>query len=118
MNAGLAHSFEDAAGLAIYMQCRHTVCVVKDFHVMPRDLSSPACFERFQECFFSGKACSVALRSDYSFAFTIFTLGISKYALSEPRSSGDGIAYSINFDNVDADGNYHGNVIRRQSGCC
>ena len=89
------------------LEARGTVGIDDDLDIVPRDLPSPACFECLEKRLLCGKASCIRLGRGDTFRVTIGTLPFGKNTLDESRCSRDGLAYSVNFRYVDADGNYH-----------
>lgn len=93
---------ENTACLTRYLERRDSIRVRKDLNILPGDLSTPACLNSFEKSLLCRKSCSVGLCGRRTFALAIFTFPLGKNPLSESRGSGDGLAYAINFDYVDA----------------
>ena len=95
---------EYCCGLAGDPQARYAVFVRNHLDILPGDLAAPPGFESLQKCLFSRKSPGVRLKSRHSLTVAKCPLLLSKYTLGKPWSSGDRLAYAIDFYNVDADG--------------
>ena len=78
-----------------------------DLDILPRDLSSPARLEGFQKCLFRGKTSGIRLGRGCSFRIAIRSFSGGENTLTEPRCSFKRFCDTINFDDVDANGNDH-----------
>ena len=107
MNVDGSAVFEYCCGLARDPQARHAVFVGHVLDILPGQPAAPAGFERLEASLLGGKSPCIRLRSRDSLTIAKCPLLGGKHALGETRSSGDRLAYTIDFNNVDSDGKDH-----------
>ena len=88
----------------MYCQRRGPHFVRQDLDILPGYLAAPASFQGFQKSLFGGKPPGVRLRGRDTFAIAKSPLIRRENPFGKPRSSGDRLAYAIDFRYVDADG--------------
>lgn len=114
MNSHRTACFENRGGFARYDKIGHAVGIGYDLYVLPRYFPSPSCFQSLQKSLFRRKAGGVRLIGRRSFCVAVRSLTRRKNTVAKPGRSGERLADAIDFNNVDADGKYHGTVVSRQ----
>src|ERR1043165_1223956 len=87
------------------------------FHVLPTDAAAPAGLQSFERGFFCRKARGIMLRSRGATRFAIRAMLVGENSFSKAGRPCDSLAHAPNFDDVDADGNYHRNKFPVRERC-
>ena len=104
---GSARLFVEFTRAAVKQNNRRARIFRRYFDVLPGDAPAPTGLQGLQRRFFCREARGIMLRGDRTTRFTVSSFSFGKNALSKSRRAVDGFTNAPNFDNVDADGNYH-----------
>lgn len=74
----------------------------RNLDVLPREVSAPTCFERFEDGLFRRKTGGIALACGCTFCVAIGAFRFSKNPFAKTRRSRQGFTYAVNFNDVDA----------------